>query len=544
MAVLKLCWRLLLLIFWVYIAFSVVSIYLLLQPPPSVAPGDPAPAVSNAIRPNQTLCLWVYGSPSPSPKDADKKGKLLLHRTNLTYSWSDITFETEVSVPVSAIGPLHQDLYAHFFVARNCSRTKPPKDAISVSTALTKPPSTAEETRPKRYLVYDWDTDNETALADKKVLGTFSPSVCCQMLVDFTRYPRQGIPYHVYNGLHLMPTSTSYQPPIIADPFCDLRTSPFPINRTVTELPLRIQFSPLGYGKWVFMQQMTNALSIHESTLGVKGEELDSIRRMFTDTSPTLLAVTMIVSVLHLFFDILAFKSDISFWRTQKSFRGISVRSLVLNVICSTIILLYLRDSQEASILVWGPILFGIALDIWKIKRAAVVRVTASFPFLTVVEKHSESQATRNFDIVAMKYLSYGLYPLVIGYSLKSLIFDKHHGWYSWLISSLAGAVYTFGFIRMMPQLFINYKLKSVAHISWKFFMYKFFNTFIDDLFAFIIHMPTMHRLSVFRDDIAFFVYLYQRWLYPVDVTRTVQDEGEESESMQSRTDSDMKKEQ
>lgn len=43
---------------------------------------------------------------------------------------------------------------------------------------------------------------------------------------------------------------------------------------------------------------------------------------------------------------------------------------------------------------------------------------------------------------------------------------------------------------------------------------------FIDDIFAFIITMPTMHRLSCFRDDIVFFIYLYQRWAYPVDYSR------------------------
>ena len=69
--------------------------------------------------------------------------------------------------------------------------------------------------------------------------------------------------------------------------------------------------------------------------------------------------------------------------------------------------------------------------------------------------------------------------------------------------------------------------------------MYKAFNTFIDDLFAFIITMPTAHRVACFRDDIVFLVYLYQRllshvglpghkppkftycrYLYPVDPTR------------------------
>jgi hypothetical protein len=38
---------------------------------------------------------------------------------------------------------------------------------------------------------------------------------------------------------------------------------------------------------------------------------------------------------------------------------------------------------------------------------------------------------------------------------------------------------------------------------------YRFLNTIIDDLFSFIITMPTLHRLSCFRDDVIFLIYLY-----------------------------------
>jgi len=62
----------------------------------------------------------------------------------------------------------------------------------------------------------------------------------------------------------------------------------------------------------------------------------------------------------------------------------------------------------------------------------------------------------------------------------------------------------------MTPQLFINYKLKSVAHMPWKAMCYKSINTFIDDLFAFVVKMPLLHRLACLRDDVVFFVYLYQ----------------------------------
>lgn len=77
----------------------------------------------------------------------------------------------------------------------------------------------------------------------------------------------------------------------------------------------------------------------------------------------------------------------------------------------------------------------------------------------------------------------------------------------------------------MTPQLFINYKMKSVAHLPWRRFVYRALNTFIDDLFSFIIRMPTMHRMSCFRDDVVFVIYLYQRWIYPTDKNRMFDDE-------------------
>lgn len=81
-------------------------------------------------------------------------------------------------------------------------------------------------------------------------------------------------------------------------------------------------------------------------------------------------------------------------------------------------------------------------------------------------------------------------------------------------------------------------QLKSVEHLPWRTFMYKAFNTFIDDVFAFIITMPTSHRLACFRDDFVFLIYLYQRYLYPVDKKRvneygqTFEDQEEEKKKL------------
>lgn len=77
-------------------------------------------------------------------------------------------------------------------------------------------------------------------------------------------------------------------------------------------------------------------------------------------------------------------------------------------------------------------------------------------------------KVTLDADRFATVYLSTLLLPIVIGYSCYSLIYERHLSWYSWGIGALTSCVYTFGFILMCPQLYINHKLKSVSHLPWK----------------------------------------------------------------------------
>lgn len=81
------------------------------------------------------------------------------------------------------------------------------------------------------------------------------------------------------------------------------------------------------------------------------------------------------------------------------------------------------------------------------------VSVSTTFPFLSIKDRASYSNnPTKEYDRTAMRYLSYALYPLVIGYSIYALMYETHKSWYSWLLGSLVGAVYMFGFILMCPQ--------------------------------------------------------------------------------------------
>jgi hypothetical protein len=111
------------------------------------------------------------------------------------------------------------------------------------------------------------------------------------------------------------------------------------------------------------------------------------------------------------------------------------------------------------------------------------------FPRPVFVHKSSYVETNTNeYDRLAFKYLSWALFPLVVGYSIYSLLYLEHKGWYSWFLNMLYGFLLTFGFIMMTPQLFINYKLKSVAHLPWRMMTYKGFSSpTLIEYFSFLI---------------------------------------------------------
>jgi len=298
--------------------------------------------------------------------------------------------------------------------------------------------------------------------------------------------------------------------------------------------------------RWLFSAHMEESLKAQKEGLGFSDKDLDDVRRLITDTSTYLLVVTVVASLLHLIFEMLAFQSDIAFWRSTKSLVGLSLRQLVSDLVSQFVVFLFLLDS-DTSPLVTIPACFGLLVQAWKVQKAMGLRIKwmwrvlpMGFYFETWQEvkrkegtdekKENEeessdalSRVSLEADRIATNFIYQLLSPVALCFILRSLLFDKHAGWYSFAISSLTGCVYSFGFVFMLPQLWINHKLKSVSHLPWRMLAYKFVNTFIDDLFSFIIKMPTMHRLSVFRDDIVFIVYLYQRYIYRVDSSRPIE---------------------
>lgn len=310
------------------------------------------------------------------------------------------------------------------------------------------------------------------------------------------------------------------------------------VNETVSELPLHIDLEHLA--SWAFMtlasldySSRENARQVafgHGAAGGGDGTEIEMIKEVLLDTNPILLSITAVVSVAHVILETLAFGSDIAHYRKKKDNVGISVRSILANVFMQSVIFLYLVDnSQNTSWMILGTQGVGILIELWKVTTVVDVELGPSPPgswlpyTIQFKDKHQltdTEEKTKEYDEIAFRYMYMAGVPLLIAYGIYSLVYDSHKSWYSYIITTLVGSVYAYGFLMMVPSLYINYRLKSVAHMPSKAMMYKFLNTFIDDLFAFTIKMPTLHRLATFRDDIIFFIYIYQRYKYRVDYSR------------------------
>ncbi|KAK4780445.1 hypothetical protein SAY87_016551 [Trapa incisa] len=503
-------------------------------------PTDPSVLMSNLFQKGESMDMWVYLSEHERFYDFGNDGMLVWHETDIPYAvWGPQSTRT-LSLKYQPSESLKQNgsLYAHVFFARSGYPLDPKDPEYQPLAAFGRthsvvayfPKSKADK---RRHLLGTSEglgegqniseaTEIDNNDGPVEWLPYWKPNVTINLVDDFTRYPRNSVPPNIVPYLNVEPHSGNYYPTIFFNEFWLLRDKLVAINETVVELSLHLEVGLISMTKWQLFLQIDNSFQIQRGYGSMLEGEADELKRVFLEGNPYLLVITTVVSLLHSVFDALAFKNDIQFWNKNKSMEGLSAKSVVVSFISQLIVFLYLLDN-DTSWMILASSGVGCCIEFWKIGRAMIIEVywSGSIPMLRFRDRESYAgNKTKEYDDLAMKYLSYVLFFLAACSSVYSLMYERHKSWYSWILSSLTSCVYMFGFIMMCPQLFINYKLKSVAHLPWRQMTYKFLNTIIDDLFAFVIKMPTLHRLSVFRDDVIFLIYLYQWWIYPVDKSR------------------------
>ncbi|KAG2520017.1 hypothetical protein BBO99_00009056 [Phytophthora kernoviae] len=238
-----------------------------------------------------------------------------------------------------------------------------------------------------------------------------------------------------------------YLPGLYVDDLSQTQDQLVPLNATLDDgsggeavLPLRLAWSPLSFARW--QMQLTFAMVFNsQEQMGVPSSDLDALRSMVTDTHPILLAVTMTVSLLHLLFDWLAFRHDVSYWREKgDNVVGVSLRAMAAELGSQAVVLLYLVD-QKSTLLVTAPQFISVLLLVWKVTKvwSAQRRQLAASPSaadnaasdkIDTMDKHSLRllEETQRADSLATSHMLFLLAPLAAGYAVYSLLYVPHAG--------------------------------------------------------------------------------------------------------------------
>ncbi|XP_053658256.1 lipid scramblase CLPTM1L [Anopheles marshallii] len=513
-------------VFLCYILHSTYTLYMLFRAPQCTD----TPCYRSQLTKGKFLQLSLYTSALANPSSAAKVAKLG------TINPFDPFIELDKSYTINLPKETRSNGTLYMFAVLTKSAKSLDWDSVrSQSTSVIKKFALTHYMLPKAAainLLNDKSTTKRPSKSmNQKRVAHIRQNVFIHIITEQFSVSPRDVPAELARDIRITPDNLVM--PIIRNDFAKEKLADLvEIDPKTTEATVTIHYAPSSVGKIKMLAQIERAMS-DLTRFGFSEKDIDEVKSIFSDTNVYLLCGTIIISSVHLLIDFLSFKNDILFWKHKRTYAGLSMRSTLWRTFSHIIIFLYLMD-EETSLLILIPTGIGTLIEVWKAKKILKLDISLrqgirfrSSEEDTDVSSDIQTQEnnTQELDKEAMRYLSFVLYPLCIAGAVYSLLYLPHKSWYSWTISSMANGVYAFGFLFMLPQLFINYKLKSVAALPWRVFMYKSFNTFIDDVFAFIITMPTAHRFACFRDDIVFLVYLYQRWLYPVDKTRIDEDE-------------------
>ncbi|XP_026690404.2 putative lipid scramblase CLPTM1 [Ciona intestinalis] len=521
------------------------------ETPATDSTGTPVPVAApsaNLFGQGEMLSLWMFvNEKERMQRDKLSLNELFWHVDEITYGsftdgpFGDGTYTYNGTIDLSNNVQNNKSLYIHTYLTLaghvpnyKFDGTYSAQHVVYVNKQLNKYKKRTIK-RTQNLLTGKTETDPELLKHAEKqgnieLLSHWHPNLTINLVDDHTPWTKGKIPSPLDKMIHFDAAGMTYEPIVYLNDYWNLLRDFTPINDTVKQVSLYVTVQPMSLFK-LQMYISQNMRSQWSSMLGDdymqdSEQDQDALKEAILETNPYMLGLTVVVSIVHSVFEFLAFKNDIQFWKSRKSLVGLSVRSVLVSVVQSVIVFLYVMDN-DTNFVIKVSIFIGCLIDGWKITKVMSVGISMEskwlgfIPRITLHDKSTYVESeTKKYDQLAFKYLGMILFPFLIAYAVYSLIYDEHKGVYSYILSMLYGFLLTFGFIMMTPQLFINYKMKSVAHLPWRMLTYKALNTFIDDIFAFVIKMPTLYRIGCFRDDVVFFIYLYQRYTYRIDPKR------------------------
>lgn len=441
---------------------------------------------------NQSIDISMYVSPSMAvpPLSSMPKSSLVLHERNFSLQGSD----SREAHSVFAVPKSVQDngtLWAHVFIGQAGAELDPSvytydhAKAYRMSWPLTQYLAAKKVRKTRNLLEARNETEEEEPEAEPQgpqIASFYHPNLTLSFVPSSgaAHYPNMHPAvkqWYVLEATGKRDASGKngwYFPLLYPNTFFQLRKDMSELNTTVpiSELPINIHLSTMNSWQMSLMASMDFGMkdtarkaALGQSTPGGgDGSELEMIKTVILDSNIYLLGTTVVVSILHMIFELLAFKSDVGHWRKKKDNVGVSVRTILTNIVMQSIIFLYLLDNNENTswMILFGQAM-GVAIEAWKITKTVDVRVRepqpgsffhGKLPYVIVFEdKHKLSdteEKTEEYDRIAFRYMGMIAVPLLIAYAVYSLYYESHKSWYSFIIATLVGSVYAYGFLMMV----------------------------------------------------------------------------------------------
>ncbi|KAJ2720533.1 hypothetical protein GGI07_004537 [Coemansia sp. Benny D115] len=467
--------------------------------------------------------------------------------------------QVQINLPESVRTENGTQLYAYLAVQRANGQKKPFIDFEDEFAVFAKAPLTSMRQRvvDRKHSLLKGQTDDQALLPEAQE-GPWVPHgktrLQWEIVLEDNRFYDWRIPLDLAPHLRVLKesedldrpyTPLAWENPLAAYakywiPLTNQSTisTSTPLDATVLSVDLALSGVTLGWFRLCnYADQGMRELASPRSFIKYSAADMDSLREMVYEVNPTMLGITMAAMALHMLFEFLAYKEDVSFWsnKSGESLSGISRSSMLMAFASAWISLWYMWDRRkETNIVVLFGAGAGALVELWKLTKVLALKDLVPFKSKTYTaaskqiskkakakakaksttdsEAELRSKVQHEVDQQTAWYMTRVCLPLLVLYALFSLLYRRHDSYLSWFLHVSLTTVYSLEFIQMWPQLLINHKLQTVEMLPLTAFLYRFLLTFIDDLYALVVPMPLIERIGTLRDDAVFVVLCYQ-WL-------------------------------
>lgn len=286
---------------------------------------------------NSSLDVLIYVTSSasrPELKSVDPATLVLSEKGFVLGDWKENRqIDTTFALPKGT--HVNGALWAHIYVALHGCALDPSAQDYDVAKAYHFPRA-LNHALPKKKTVktkklLGASEEQEKVVSDTKALPVsgsyYHPNFTMSFIPDSGTQSYPAMHPAVRRHIELESTGARdasgqngwYYPILFVNTFWQLKDHMIELNSTVTSLPLHITLNNLNNWKFSLYASIDDGLKQNQKKLANggpmpaagDGSEFEEFKRVLVDTNIYLLSTTFIVSILHMIFEGLAFKSDI-----------------------------------------------------------------------------------------------------------------------------------------------------------------------------------------------------------------------------------------